>query len=743
MNKDTGTATKTRTLFFLLMTTMLSQALAAGTPMELGKTDAGAVLSATQTKTGWGLQIRGCGLASAAQAQPFSLEFNQGTNQAVAATGYDSIEKEGQQWRCRASLERNGVVFTCNDLWAIQADGLHLKRTVAVAGSDTGGFLSGVQFKIDQPLHWADVDWFAPGMIYGGFDYLTDEAIGGRAFYKSGDFTVRIREDRLPAPLFSAYFHDHTSLTILNPAPRGDTTAADSHDLDGQAVLIDEHFRFGAIGARERGKTLELGYWFPGTEGEVTYKGNTYPHGQFHHWRKRYHPIKDGLKQQYEVMFRISENATFAQSFRDAWRWAWQTLDPQITPHPIDEVRRCSVDVLAANTVEMDGRTGIPFLTDACTGKQNDSDYKALLGFCGKNLEAAYYLLREAALDPTQRSRELHTRAVAIIETFTQLNIAPPSAEGFYFNTGEPAYALPDGKVYLRSYGDDIKALLRAYRFEKERGSAHPNWLAWCRQYADWLLTQEHASGGFPRSWEPDGQVASPSPNASFNAIGLLVLLSEITQEAAYLDAAIRTGDFCWGNGQSDGRFVGGTIDNPDVLDKEAATLSMEAYLMLHEATKQPQWIARARAAADFSESWIYLWNVPMPADENGATLNWKIGVPTTGLQLIATGHSLVDNYMTFNPDDFAQLYKLTGDVHYLEVARLLLHNTKNMLALPGRMYDLQAAGWQQEHWSIAPLRGYGFHRGWLPWVSTSHLNGIFGLMDVDPQLYRQLAESD
>ncbi|RKX40120.1 MAG: hypothetical protein DRP64_13165, partial [Verrucomicrobia bacterium] len=529
----------------------------------------------------------------------------------------------------------------------------------------------------------------------------------------------------------------------LDPAPRGDTTSTDSHDLGGQQILIDERFRFGAIGAEERGQTLAIGYWFPGTEGEVTYKGNTYPHGQFHHWRKRYHPIKDGFEQQYEVVFRFSSNATFTQSFRDAWRWAWKTLDPQITPHPIDEVRRCSVDVLAENTIRVDGRTGIPFLTDACTGKRNDADNKALLGFCGKNLEAAYYLLREAAIDQTSRSQKLRNKAIAIIETFTRLKVDPPSAEGFYFKTGKPAYALPDGKVYLRSYGDDIKALLRAYRFEKGRGFDHSDWLAWCRRYADWLLTQEHASGGFPRSWEPDGRVLSASPNASFNAIGLLVLLSEITKDPTYLDAAIRTGNFCWGNGQSGGTFVGGTIDNPDVLDKEAATLSMEAYLMLHEATQDPRWVKRSQAAADFSESWIYLWNVPMPADEDDAALNWKKGASTIGLQLIATGHSLVDNYMTFNPDDFAMLYKLTGDEHYLDVARLLLHNTKNMLALSGRMYDLQAPGWQQEHWSLAPLRGYGFHRGWLPWVSTSHLNGIFGLMDLDPQLYDQLSGGD
>ncbi len=62
------------------------------------------------------------------------------------------------------------------------------------------------------------------------------------------------------------------------------------------------------------------------------------------------------------------------------------------------------------------------------------------------------------------------------------------------------------------------------------------------------------------------------------------------------------------------------------------------------------------------------------------------------------------------------------------------------MLALPGRTFDLTTPGWQQEHWSLAPRRGYGLHRGWLPWVATSQLNGIFGLMDLDGDMYHELA---
>ena len=220
----------------------------------------------------------------------------------------------------------------------------------------------------------------------------------------------------------------------------------------------------------------------------------------------------------------------------------------------------------------------------------------------------------------------------------------------------------------------------------------------------------------------------------------LWLLLTELTGDPRYSVAAIRAGEYSWASGgQREGRFTGGTIDNPDVIDKEAATLSLEAYLALFDATHDPRWLERARAAADVAETWIYTWNVPMAADDPDAALHWKQGVPTTGVQLIATGHSLVDEYMAFDVGEYAQLARDTGDTHYLAVARLLLHDTLAMTALPGRTYDLMGPGWQQEHWSLAPCRGRGMHRGWLPWVTTSHLHGIMALED-DSALYAELA---
>ncbi len=705
----------------------------------------------------WGIAVARAGLASAEQPRPMQVEIWDEPKGGIRplSGGYASLvrEKGAYVGTGRLSLEGD-VSFEFSDRWEFLGDTLRLARTITIRGRAPGGFLSAATLNLTGPRGWPQAQWFVPGTIYGGFASLTDKAIGGRAHYRPGDFTVRIREDRLPAPLALAHFDDGSSLAVLNPAPRGDTTAADANDAravpsvsavaDAKDVrtvpMVDRRFQFGAVGGEERGQRLALGYWFPGSEGEVTYAGNTYPGGQLHQWRQRFHPIEDGLSQRYEVAFRVGRGERFTAAYPRAWRWAWQMLQPAVTPNDIPAARRAIVDVLARNVTEKDGRTGIPFFVDVLTKTTSPKDQRILLGFCGKNLEAAQFLLREAELDSGPRGERLRRLGESVIASFLRLKVAPPESEGFHLQTGQPLTYLGRPEVFLRSFGDDLKSLLKAYQREKQLGRDHPEWLAWCRSFGDWLLTQQRPDGRFPRSWKPvTGEVIAASPNSSYNAVPLLVLLTETTGDRRYLAAAVRAADFCWSNGQSEGRFLGGTIDNPDVTDKEAATVSLEAYLHLHRVTGDAKWLPRAVAAADFAETWIYIWNVPMPADDDDARRGWKRGASTVGLQLIATGHSLADAYMAFDVDEFAQLAKLTSDAHYREVARLLLHNTKNMLALPGRTFDMGEPGWQQEHWSLAPPRGCGLHRRWLPWVATSQLNGIFGLMDMDPALFDEL----
>jgi hypothetical protein len=91
--------------------------------------------------------------------------------------------------------------------------------------------------------------------------------------------------------------------------------------------------------------------------------------------------------------------------------------------------------------------------------------------------------------DVPQLHAESHRiSAIAIFDSFTTFKMNPPVGEGFSLTTGAPVLAIPrDGVVYLRSFGDDMKAALRAILSELRHGREHPNWLAWVRSFADWL----------------------------------------------------------------------------------------------------------------------------------------------------------------------------------------------------------------------------------------------------------------
>ena len=80
----------------------------------------------------------------------------------------------------------------------------------------------------------------------------------------------------------------------------------------------------------------------------------------------------------------------------------------------------------------------------------------------------------------------------------------------------------------------------------------------------------------------------------------------------------------------------------------------------------------------------------------------------------------------------YAKVYKYSGDPHYLDVARILLHNTKAKLAMPGRTFGFLGPGWEQEGWAGQPGK-------WLPWLNANHLNGIYATEEFDPVLFKQL----
>lgn len=724
--------------------------------VELGRLATGATVSFSHAGTTEEWTLETGGTPRIVQERPIVIEvFRTEEDIRQLSAGYRALNKVGESVEARGEITYGDTVrFYVLDRWTLSGAILSVRRRVEVIGNSPGGFYSSLLLTTASGSSWDEAEFFVPGLMYTAVE--RNKAALGNATTRKRHY--EFREDCLSAPMFGIWFGNGASLTVLNPSPRGDTTDEDSRPRVS-TVLLDERFRFGAFGASQTPGGVEFGYRYPGSlsPGEEAAAGSS-GFGINTGMLRRYHRIRNGFVQEYQLAFRFAQKETYPQMMKNSWRWAWQTLNPPVYPLDVDLVRKVLLDHLADRVTTIDGRTGIPWIFQTTTGMMwnRPDDRRAAMGFVGKNLEAADQLLREGDRDKTERGQRMRKLGLAIIESFVRLvPMSLPGGEGFDLETGELTVSFPPSswrgnlqagmRVFVRAPSEDMRMLMEAYHREKAQGRDHPDWLQWCRQFADWLLTQQRSDGSFPRAWRPGtGEVVEPSGTSSYAPVPLLVMLSRETGQNKYTEAAIRAADYIWSNFGAAGAYVGGTLDNPDVIDKEAGMLSLEAFLALFESTHDRKWLAYAQGAADFAETWIWIWNVPMPEDADNAVLHWKKGVPTVGLQGIAVRVAGgCDEYMDWSTPAYAKLYKYSQDEHDLDVARVLLHDTKAMLALPARTYDLHGPGWQQEHWSLGPPhRGYGGHRGWLPWVSTNHLFSIVGLEQFDPVLFQQLSRN-
>jgi hypothetical protein len=711
-----------------------------GGRIELGRAQTGSTVSFQVTSNGWGIDISGAHSPKIFQLKPAQIEvYHSDEDIRPLAAGYKTARKTDSGVDADAEISDGDVTFRVHDHWSLIDAQLSVNRRVEVSGNAPGGFYSSVILMVDPELTWTNISYLVPGVLYGDPTYDGNGSPGSAANYNAR--RLLLREDILSAPLFALSFSNGASVSVLDPAPRGDTTEEETR-LE-KPVLTDDRLRFGALGAwQNQAGAVEFGFRYPGTTDSIGGRGTT---ASVRRVIRRYHPIKQGVAHSYSVSFRFGENESFRDVTKNSWRWAWNKLNPPVNYIDVEEMRRVLIDHLEAQANTIDGRTAIPFAVLSIPTNQVQWNYTMVaMGFVGKNIECADQLLREGDRDKSERGQKMRKTGLSIISSLIQaLPTVPLQGAGYDLATGKPWTGDHQEWVapWLRNATEDMRVLMRAYRRERALGRSHPEWFNWVKQYADWLILQQRSDGSFPRCWKPgSSEVEESTATSSYCPVPLLVMMSEETGDAKYQQAAVRAAECVWSNWGNRGLYIGGAIDNPNITDKEAGMLSMEAFLSLYDFTKDPKWLGRAESAATFAESWIWIWNVPMPLDADDSQLSWKKSAPALGFQgITAAGAGSVDEYLDWAVPSYAKLYKLTRDSHYLDVARVLLHDTKTMVAMPGRQYDMRAIGFQQEGWRMGPGgggRGSSGHRFWLPWISANHLYGITGLEEYDSDLY-------
>lgn len=637
-----------------------------------------------------------------------------------------SVTTTGETVRTQATHRTgSGTTLQVDDEWSGQPGSpgtFRLRRTIKViADGPDRAFGSGVEIGSPTSLRsLADADVFIPGLWYGTQANTRPSSL----IHDVGQSDFLLREDRMPLPIVS--LRDRATgqtITLTHETPDGGTIRAD----DTLRRLVDARLKFASLGLRREADALRVAFRFPGTEGEQTSIFGFKPERRT---VERLTPITAGASQTYSLAVRISRAPDFTSQMRDAWRDAFTRAQPEVVTIDAAAVHKASVGVLSHYAYTRGNVSGIPFSAELPAGTVRD--FSLQMGFVGQQLPCASYLIEEGL---RTKNAKLIGQGERIVDFWSRECLAPSGMPRMWFNV-DPQPHWRRTNTFLRSATDGTSGMLRAWRIERAAGRSKPQWLAFCTKIGDWLLKHQAADGSFPREFNfDDGRPASDSKTSTLHPVRLLIDLTCATGDAKYRDAAIRAGEWSLAN-NADGRtYVGGTPDNPDVIDKEAGWIALDSYLALYDVTQDKRWLDAAVAAATFTETWVYGWNVPMPVDAQRRRLTLPRIKTTAGMSLIATGHSGSDLFLSYAWLSYIRLSLYTRDPHFADVARLLQANPAQLVSVNGSLRYAQD-GLCLEAFSLAVNRGHSVNV-WLPWCTSAILEPMarsretFGTIDA------------
>lgn len=670
------------------------------------------------------------------QRSPIAVELVDADGTAAWLQGdYESVRAGNSSLICKGTIQSpNGTRFIFDDTFRIHEDqpAFTLTRRVTIEHPSPSDTAFSTRFALDRPGGLDAYDILAPGVWYGRNANVGRHAIGG----DYSDTRFYFREDRLAAPFVMAMDRESgITLSIGHASPNAHTFKEE----DFLPRLVDERMQFGSLGLERLDGGISAGFLYPGSEGEKTYiEGGS----ASRRWALRSHPVREGVEHSYTLVLRLGGHSSYPEAVRDTWRFFYDLYDPAVVRADLKKVYADGVDLLARYARFRNGAPGFPF----SIGMDGEAGmYTYQMGFVGAQIPCACHLVRSGILDRrsgrtvmgeriidfwVRESYDGRTGADALPHTWYQPSMPPDAGPGPHWGVTKTDRFWRDepqnGQVFLRTLSEGHLGALRAWEFAHRHGIEHDAWLKWARRYGDWLVRHQNDDGSYFRKYDVGGRPLQEVKDNTTHPIRFLCELHRVTGERSYLAAAVSAGEYALENSYRTASYVGGTPDNPNVTDKEAAQIALDAFLALYDSTRDRRWMDAAKQAADFVETWVYVWDVPMPIGDTDVAVFDKIN--TAGLSLVATGHSYADYADASSAYHFRRLYEITGDRHYRDMSDLLFHNTKQLLDTDCSK-GYAHPGLQVEGIGLSLLRGRGA-QVWLPWVTLAHIDPIACMED-------------
>ena len=638
-----------------------------------------------------------------------------------------------------------GSVLDFNDIYEAANDGFKVSRTVTVKENvDDYGFASKISFVLADSDNLTDYDCFAPANWYRQNEFSKPHVMG---YDKDCEYFWR-RESVYTLPLFAVQSRT-TGEMVMMSRWASDVGLRDFNFIQSEHI-VDRKFSFGSIGvSKPESKTLNILYYgfplrkdiatvrqgltidyvYPGVDGEMPRAGKSYNVDYMMHTKtmtRMYHPMEKGFSHSFSIAVNFGQYDGFYPMMKDAWRKVYKRLKD-----PVFEVDhklhfKNNMQSLTKLTRQYGDSWGLPF---SCQLPQLDvSSVSFQFGFVGQQPGIGYQLIRYGDMENEQESYQKGLNIIdfwvgtAMTDIGVPMNCYNPTIGGF-----EP---MP---FWTRMIADGLENILDAFLYMKKKGEEKPTWFEFCEKSADWLVRIQNDDGSWYRAYNTDdGSMRMDSKANTLSVVRFLIQFYLVTGDEKYKQSALRAGEWSYNNIYLNMEYRGSTCDNTDVLDNESGIYAIFGFLALYDLTGEQKWLDALIGAADFTETWTYMWSYPV-----------RVLLPNypftknrfSGQSPVTLGGGGGDMYMAACAYVYYRLYVITDDEHYRDFAEFIHNNTRQANDVDGS-FGFALPGLSHEGASFADQTITG-HFHWLPWVTyveidpTSRLYDTFGAYDI------------
>lgn len=697
----------------------------------------------------WGIQLTSSeGAVTYKNQEPAEVEVagSDLTKSEIFETGYDNVDVTDGAWSADAMITTaNGSEILLSDVYTKSNEGVHLERKIEVqkTGTDDAGYALRWSMETADSKTIDQYEYFIPSMFYKDADNLASYAMF-RTMPQIGEEAMT-KETRTGLPM--VMMRDRVSGEMLSVAHLAEDIGDESAvEKQFSAYRCDDDCQYGAVGVSNiDGRSIVFRYPYA----EVPYSYTTGDRGQH-----CYHPIKKGQSTACSLFLFGDDTQDYNEAMILSYMNSFEELSPEIADIDMKKMyETAQKDMLGYVQVRGNG-IGLPFAAYVDDGSIfiDGSGTEAVnfqMGFIGMQIPLAYQMMRYGY---EYDDWEAWDKGVSIMNFWAERCKTDSGVVKVWFDT----YDFRPYPAFLRIMTDGMEGMLDAWELAKDLKdeNAHvEQWKSMIMNYADFLVREQNADGSFYRAYDYSGNAfsanntdgligdANTQGTSKLNSaapVRFLIRMHEAFGNESYKKAAISAGEFVLKELYPDGKYVGGTADNPNTIDKEAGMYAVYGYSALYQATDDEKYLQAMEQAVIYAFSWVYTYKFEAANPKNLAA-----GIPTSqgkndGLSVIATGHSGVDNMIAYMYYEFFKLYVWTENPIYLEMADFVQNNSRQTMDLNGeygyarRSFMIEATGVADMVFGTAGDRGI-----WLPWITCANIEpaadmeDTFGTMDV------------